>query len=303
LDQRPFDRDTFEAADEDELVEGPEGQKMKPLPPETIMRWRYTTDKYGQQKRESNARFVRWSNGTVQLFLGGNEEVLDVDMQNITKENYHIFAKQKGSIKAHGRLDNKLFFTPSTLHSKSHQKLTMHLVKQSQQKARKVKLVSISTVDPEIEKRNKEALEQERIKQNQRKKEMNKSYGLTSNMLEEGEFDDDGSDVDEKRILDAKHSSSDPVRKRNREATTVVKRRSGGGGGGRDRRSKENLDDFIDDDSDGEGSDVNIDDWEMGGGGRGSDDDAESRKRRRSSSSSSSSRRKSGGGRSDSDSD
>jgi hypothetical protein len=33
-------------------------------------------------------------------------------------------------------------------------------------------------------------LEQERIKQNQRKKEMNKSYGLTSNMLEEGEFDD-----------------------------------------------------------------------------------------------------------------
>jgi hypothetical protein len=42
-------------------------------------------------------------------------------MQNITKENYHIFAKQKGSIKAHGRLDNKLFFTPSTLHSKSHQ--------------------------------------------------------------------------------------------------------------------------------------------------------------------------------------
>lgn len=79
LDQRPFDRDTFEAADEDELVEGPEGthcppacrapasrdrrlprlsdsgaalrtgQKMKPLPPETIMRWRLTTDKYGQQ--------------------------------------------------------------------------------------------------------------------------------------------------------------------------------------------------------------------------------------------------------------
>jgi hypothetical protein len=29
-----------------------------------------------RQKRESNARFVRWSNGTVQLFLGGNEEVL-----------------------------------------------------------------------------------------------------------------------------------------------------------------------------------------------------------------------------------
>jgi hypothetical protein len=34
----------------------------------------------------------------------------------------------------------------------------MHLVKQSQQKARKVKLVSISKVDPEVEKRNKEAV-------------------------------------------------------------------------------------------------------------------------------------------------
>jgi hypothetical protein len=30
LDQRPFDRDTFEAADEDELVEGPEGTTCLP---------------------------------------------------------------------------------------------------------------------------------------------------------------------------------------------------------------------------------------------------------------------------------
>lgn len=71
LDQRPFDRDTFEAADEDELIEGPEGtadilfdrrqarteslpcagQKMKPLPPETIMRWRIATDENGMPVR------------------------------------------------------------------------------------------------------------------------------------------------------------------------------------------------------------------------------------------------------------
>lgn len=252
VEHEAFDRYTFEADDEDRVIEGPEGQKMKPLPPETIMRWRVVTDEHGHERHESNARFVRWSNGTVQLFLGGDEEVLDVDIQDIKKENYQIFASQPGSIQAHGTLDCKLFFTPSTIHSKSHQKLTMHLVKQSQQKARKVKLVSISKTDPEVEKRNKEEAEQDRIRQNQRKKEKGKAYGLTPDMLEEAELYDDDSDVDEKRILDAKHSSS-PVRKRSRDSTPAKKR---------NRKTKDHLEDFInDEDEDGDSDD--IDDWEL----------------------------------------
>lgn len=44
------------------------------LPP--ARRWRWGTDGEGASVRESNARFVRWSDGSLQLLVG--DEVLDV---------------------------------------------------------------------------------------------------------------------------------------------------------------------------------------------------------------------------------
>jgi RNA polymerase-associated protein LEO1 len=46
------------------------------LPAAAACRWRWAVDDDGNQVRESNARFVRWSDGSLQLMVG--EEVLDV---------------------------------------------------------------------------------------------------------------------------------------------------------------------------------------------------------------------------------
>lgn len=47
---------------------------LGPHPPNR--RWRWAADEAGNSVRESNARFVRWSDGSLQLLLG--DEVLDV---------------------------------------------------------------------------------------------------------------------------------------------------------------------------------------------------------------------------------
>ncbi len=44
--------------------------------------WRWGVDEEGNSVRESNARFVRWSDGSLQLLVG--DEVLDVKEIDIT---------------------------------------------------------------------------------------------------------------------------------------------------------------------------------------------------------------------------
>lgn len=47
------------------------------------MRWRMRRGPDGRELRESNARFVRWSDGSLQLLVGN--EVLDVQQQDISQ--------------------------------------------------------------------------------------------------------------------------------------------------------------------------------------------------------------------------
>ena len=53
------------------------------------MRWRMRRGPDGRELRESNARFVRWSDGSLQLLVGN--EVLDVQQQDISHSNYYLF--------------------------------------------------------------------------------------------------------------------------------------------------------------------------------------------------------------------
>ena len=43
---------------------------------ENTIRWRYSKDKDGEEIKESNCRFVRWSDGSLSMHLGN--EVFDV---------------------------------------------------------------------------------------------------------------------------------------------------------------------------------------------------------------------------------
>lgn len=56
---------------------------------------------------ESNARFVRWSDGSLQLLIGN--EVLDISVQDAQHDQAHLFLR-------HGKVNLCLVMSDSELH-------------------------------------------------------------------------------------------------------------------------------------------------------------------------------------------
>ena len=63
---------------------------------ENTIRWRWSKDKDGNDIKESNARVVRWSDGTMSLLLGG--EVFDIHKTKIEGDFNHLFVQQVCSL-------------------------------------------------------------------------------------------------------------------------------------------------------------------------------------------------------------
>ena len=65
---------------------------------ENTIRWRYSQDEHGNDIRESNARIVRWSDGSMSLYLGS--EIFDICRQPLAGEFSHLFVRQ-GELHTH----------------------------------------------------------------------------------------------------------------------------------------------------------------------------------------------------------
>jgi RNA polymerase-associated protein LEO1 len=127
-----------------------------------VLRWRYGRNALGEEMIESNARFVRWSDGSLQLQVGS--ETLDVSQQDVARDQSHLFVRHPGAgiIQAQAHMRSKLVFRPSSLQSKSHKLLTAAIDKRHQRVV-KVKKV-VTSVDPDAEKTEREKAEQRRVK-------------------------------------------------------------------------------------------------------------------------------------------
>jgi hypothetical protein len=127
-----------------------------------VLRWRYGRNALGEEMIESNARFVRWSDGSLQLQVGS--ETLDVSQQDVARDQSHLFVRHPGAgiIQAQAHMRSKLVFRPSSLQSKSHKLLTAAIDKRHQ-RVIKVKKV-VTSVDPDAEKTEREKAEQRRAK-------------------------------------------------------------------------------------------------------------------------------------------
>ncbi|WOH03470.1 hypothetical protein DCAR_0622868 [Daucus carota subsp. sativus] len=241
IDPKPFDPETY--VEEDEFVTDESGSKKRIRLENNIVRWRNVKNPDGTITRESNARFIRWSDGSLQLQIGN--EVLDISVQDARHDQAHLFLRHdKGILQSQGRLLQKMRFMPSSLTSKSHRMLTA-LVDSRHKKVYKVKNC-VTDIDPEREKEQKERAESQTIRANEllsRKKEkVNRKYtqtvrrerqlspGFLEDALEEDDepdyyesrrsaprrrFDDDMEMEDraEKRILSAKKGHKDIPRK------------------------------------------------------------------------------------------
>ncbi|TBU43989.1 Leo1-like protein-domain-containing protein [Dichomitus squalens] len=81
LDSKPFHPDTYIGPEqEDEDAQHPEFSREKSmsvkLKVENTVRWRWSKDEFGQDRRQSNSRIVRWSDGSLSLQLG--KELFDI---------------------------------------------------------------------------------------------------------------------------------------------------------------------------------------------------------------------------------
>ncbi|KAI5116867.1 hypothetical protein M0805_005835 [Coniferiporia weirii] len=77
LDPKPFHPESYVGPEQstDGVGEKEKSLSIK-LEVENTIRWRWTKDEFGQDKRQSNSRIIRWSDGTQSLLLG--KELFDI---------------------------------------------------------------------------------------------------------------------------------------------------------------------------------------------------------------------------------
>ncbi|GAB4840107.1 hypothetical protein Ancab_020867 [Ancistrocladus abbreviatus] len=157
VEPKPFDLKTY--VEEDSVIAYESGSQRRIRLENNIVRWRVVENPGGTKSFESNARFVRWSDGSLQLLIGN--EVLDISVQDAQHDQSHLFLRHgKGILQSKGRLLRKIRFMPSSLSSKSHKLLTA-LVDSRHKKVFKVKNC-ITEIDPEREKEEKEKFQSQR---------------------------------------------------------------------------------------------------------------------------------------------
>jgi RNA polymerase-associated protein LEO1 len=153
VESRPFDASSFEPTEDHHLKN------------HNVMRWRRNKD---TGKIESNARFVKWSDGTTQLVIG--DETLAVSEATVNKDHAYVFARHAGAMQARAHVHSKLVFRPATLDSETHRRLTRAVDKKHVKSAQT--RMHIEVQDPEAAKdaADREALRLEKDAELLRKK-------------------------------------------------------------------------------------------------------------------------------------
>ncbi|XP_004299310.1 PREDICTED: uncharacterized protein LOC101315341 [Fragaria vesca subsp. vesca] len=206
IDRKQFDPKTY--VEEDTFVTDESGTKKRIRLENNIVRWRKVRNSDGRVSCESNARFVRWSDGSLQLLIGN--EVLDISVQDAQHDQAHLFLRhEKGILQSQGRVMKKMRFMPSSLASNSHRLLTA-LVDSRHKKVYKVKNC-VTDIDPEREKEEKERAESQTIRANlllnRKREKVNRKYTpnvdrrrqLSPGFLEDALSEDDDEDYHDSR--------------------------------------------------------------------------------------------------------
>ncbi|KAF8159623.1 Leo1-like protein-domain-containing protein [Crassisporium funariophilum] len=198
LDTKPFHPDTYigpehdeeETTQHDNVREKSMSIKLKV---ENTVRWRWTKDASGQERRVSNSRVVRWSDGSLSLLLG--KELFDINQSidtsaNVTRQTLgasqsqsqtnltstptpsgktqgqgltYLVAQHKRSqvLQSEAVITGYMSLRPTGMQSETHRML-VRAVGQRHNKVARLKIAPEPTIDPERELK-------EQIKQNAKK--------------------------------------------------------------------------------------------------------------------------------------
>lgn len=194
VDTRPYDPQWYEdEVDEDEVLDE-EGRARLKLKVENTVRWRYVYDKMGNPVRQSNARIIKWSDGSMSLHLGS--EIFDVHKQSLMQGDHnHLFIRQGTGLQGQAVFRTKLSFRPHSTDSFTHRKMTLSLAGRSQ-KTQKIRVLPQVGQDPEAHRSEMIKKEEDRLRasirresKQRRLREKSHSRGLSAAYLEADEDD------------------------------------------------------------------------------------------------------------------
>merc|ERR1711994_472251 len=187
---------TYEDEIEDEDNPDEEGRERLKLKVENTIRWRQSFDSEGKAFKESNARIVRWSDGSMSLHLGN--EIFDIHKQPLAGDHNHMFIRQGTGLQGQAIFRNKLSFRPHSTESFTHQKMTRQMADRTN-RGQGIKVISQVGNDPEIGRYKRVKEEEERLRADlrrdsmvNRKKERATGRNLAKGYLEGGDSDEDG---------------------------------------------------------------------------------------------------------------
>ena len=150
-----------------------------------VIRWR-SNPITGQP--ESNAKVIRWSDGSSHLMVGN--ELLSLDELDTSHDHSFLTVRrppapgEKASVlQGQGRIMSKLAFTPS-LHSKLHKRHTSAVAQRHQKRGHVQQRVV--PVDPEMEQQRKAAEEAEKLKSARKRREEIAKHAAVSAASSEG---------------------------------------------------------------------------------------------------------------------
>ena len=120
------------------------GRSRLKLKCENTIRWRNVpVDEEGNVVKESNARFVRWSDGSLTLHLG--KEIFDAHRMKMSGDFNHLFVRQGTGLQGMAVFQNKLIFRPHSTESFTHRKMTLSLAERSQKK-QQIKVIIVANI-------------------------------------------------------------------------------------------------------------------------------------------------------------
>uniref|UniRef100_A0A8D2MKN2 RNA polymerase-associated protein LEO1 n=1 Tax=Zonotrichia albicollis TaxID=44394 RepID=A0A8D2MKN2_ZONAL len=172
-----------------------------PLQVENTIRWRMRRDEEGNEIRESNARIVKWSDGSMSLHLGN--EVFDVYKAPLQGDHNHLFIRQGTGLQGQAVFKTKLTFRPHSTDSATHRKMTLSLADRCS-KTQKIRILPMAGRDPESQRTEMIKKEEERLRasirresQQRRMREKQHQRGLSASYLEPDRYDeeDEGDDA------------------------------------------------------------------------------------------------------------
>uniref|UniRef100_A0A671R5R1 RNA polymerase-associated protein LEO1 n=2 Tax=Sinocyclocheilus anshuiensis TaxID=1608454 RepID=A0A671R5R1_9TELE len=195
VEPRPFDPQYYEDEFEDEEMLDEEGRTRLKLKVENTIRWRTRRDEEGSEIKDSNARIVKWSDGSMSLHLGN--EVFDVYKAPLQGDHNHLFIRQGTGLQGQAVFKTKLTFRPHSTDSATHRKMTLSLADRCS-KTQKIRILPMAGRDPESQRNEMIKKEEERLRasirresQQRRMREKQHQRGLNAGYLEPDRYDED----------------------------------------------------------------------------------------------------------------